>query len=277
MWPKDLVFFARTMRKSAPGRDAWTKEELVALPEHAWADFLEVWLSGTLSATSLMWHKRVPIEKSSGDGPRASDFRPVDVFSKVIRVLSAAQVSALKSWTRQVLLPTQFASFGGVEKAVATLNLHVEMILHKVMPVWGISIDFAKLFNTISPEVVERIAILLGLQPESAADALRPIYESVGVWRLPRNTLCPWLATERGLPQGLSISVVMSELFLSVLIRKVQATSPSVSVCYVDDLNFTSPTKQGLILTMTTVWRFVEDFLSWLIPGQDSGVGVESC
>ena len=64
VWPKDLIFHSKRMRKSAPGPDAWTKEELITLPEEAWADFLSVWHCATsLCTTSLMWHKRVPIEK----------------------------------------------------------------------------------------------------------------------------------------------------------------------------------------------------------------------
>ena len=258
---KDITYRVRVMKKSAPGPDSWTKEEMVALPAQAWEDLLSIWDGDTcLAATGLMWYRRVPIEKQNEDGPSPSDIRPIDVFSKITRAFSSAHVSGIRAWLKQVLLPTQFASHGGIEKAVASMNRYVEAILHRIHPVWAISVDFAKLFNTISPEVAAETCKLMGMDSRDIRRFMRPLVESRGVWRLPRNALCPWSVSDRGLPQGLSISVALSEVFLSILLYRVHTIVPSASICYVDDLNFVTKTREDLLRVMSLLWQFVQDF-----------------
>ena len=65
---------------------------------------------------------------------------------------------------------------------------------------------------------------------------------------------------ERGLPQGLASSVILSELFLSVLLRRLHACVDIDSVCYMDDLTLVADTQEKLVDAMRILWDFSFDF-----------------
>ena len=259
--PKDLMKKARSMKESAPGPDAWTKAELKSLPVAAWKSLLDVCGSDSdIHKTSLFWFRRVPIEKDNDGAPRAQDYRPIDVFSKITRCMASVHTDNMREWTSHVLLPTQYASKGGIETATAVMNTYAERVLGRLGHCWCVSIDFGKLFNTISPEVVFATVSLMGLDQNCAIDALRPLQHARGIWRLPQNGICPWRKYARGLPQGMSTSVTFSEVFLSLLLWRVKYIVPSVSISYVDDLTFQTDTRDRLTVILRLVWAFVSDF-----------------
>ena len=138
--------------------------------------------------------------------------------------------------------------------------MHAESVLHGTANVWAVALDFQKLFNCISPQVAARVACLLGLDPDYTWSLIKPIVLSKGAWRLPHNTVCPWTHSSRGLPQGLSASVLLAELFVSLLVRRVLICVPSSLITYVDDVNVITHSREHLEAALRIIWEFCHDF-----------------
>ena len=73
-----LVWYARHLKKSAPGPDRWARHELSLLPKEAWNEFLALLpnLATALQNTLLGIYRRVPIDKEKRPIPLPQDFRP---------------------------------------------------------------------------------------------------------------------------------------------------------------------------------------------------------
>ena len=199
------------------------------------------------------------MEKGEGLLPAPSELRPIDIFPIIVRIMSSACVNAGKPWTLKVLHPDQCASSGGTPKALQGLNLHTETCLHDFEPRFGVSLDFTKLFNTLCPDLVMNTAALMGLNESMIRAMFLPIKHSQGAWRLPQNFVVPLQKRGRGLPQGLSASVLASELVISLLVWKIDRLVRKWAVCYVDDLNFTTKDAETLVHILRIIFRFVED------------------
>ena len=229
------------MANSTPGPDGWSITELRALPMHALESLVEVVNSPSWnpSATLLSVFKRVPIEKTKGI-PLVSEIRPIDIFSCLTRAISKAHTQDLTRWKSKVTHSSQHATHGGAIPAIARLSLYTELVLRKAdLSIWALSIDCSKLYNMISPVVAAKIATMMGLQAESAQKLIHPIVTSRGYWRMPNSATCPPFRLGRGVPQGLSASVLWGEIFLGALIWKLHWAGATV-IGYVDDLHVLS-------------------------------------
>ena len=78
-----------------------------------------------------------------------------------------------------------------------------------------------------------------------------------GVWRLPENSAVPFFRHERGLPQGMSVSVTFSELMVSLLIWRLHALSVVCTVTYVDDVNIVASSEEQL----TRAWHALQEYV----------------
>ena len=97
----------------------WNAGELRTLPLAAWESFLKVvdgFVQQPPSGTSTLF-RRIPLEKGATDVPKASDIRPVDIFSLPMRCLSSCQVASLIAWKKEVLHLGQYASKKGAVAA----------------------------------------------------------------------------------------------------------------------------------------------------------------
>ena len=251
---------AKSQRKSAPGPDGWVHKELALLPLEAWTHLLKLWRGAGVEGSSLFWFRRVPLEKKSDVEPRASAYRPIDVYSQILRAVTSAHVRAMRGWAREVLMPTQYASQGGVCMAVDALNVYAEAVLHGAATLWGVSVDFAKLFNSICPRVAVEAAKILGVGDDDAKELMLPFDNGCGFWRLPNNTTAPPANHPRGLPQGLASSVLLSEVFLSIFLRRLHRCVDIDSVCYVDDITLVATSKDQLLKALDLLTQFASDF-----------------
>ena len=97
----------------------------------------------------------------------------------------------------------------------------------------------------LSGYVAADVAMCMGLSYVNAMDLLVPLVCSVGVWKLPLSALPTPFATARGLPQGMSSSVLFAELAISPLLWRITRALPGVEVCaYVDDLNLVMESRE---------------------------------
>ena len=237
--PDIIMAQLRRMKKTAAGPDGWTRQELRALPIQAWHDLLCIlWNRPQAVAQSVLaLFKRVPLRKDPLAPPVASNFRPIDVFSLVFRLLTSCQVAVLRPWLHRVLHHSQYASDKGAWIAVAQMNVFAEAVLHGSKEVWAFTADFSKLYNTMSCEVAERAARLFGLELSSAPWLVEPLKHVKGCWRMPANAVVPFRQHERGLPQGVATSVILSELCVAMFLWRLHAIVRVETICYVDDLS----------------------------------------
>ena len=179
---RELMQHFKKKKLTSPGPDGWSREELASLPLIAWEQLLDLWneRSRGFIGSSLFWFRRVPIEKGDSDTPTPAMFRPIDVYSNILRGISTVQVQSMRPWLDQVLFETQYASRHGVLEAIGSLNTYAEAAYHRVAILWAISIDYKKLFNTISYVVAIAAAKLMGLTDEDARLLQAPFEAGVG-------------------------------------------------------------------------------------------------
>ena len=136
-------------------------------------------------------------------------------------------------------LKTTKAACAKIAWASASLGLCV---------LWGLSVDFAKMFNTLSPHAAAAVARIMGLSMHNVRDLTLPILKARGVWRLPGNFPPEVFMNTRGLPQGMAPSVLLAELAFSPLLWRLSWRDPSLNMwSYVDDLNVASNSMHGLL------------------------------
>ena len=249
------------MKNTTAGPDGWVRKELRALPDAAWHDLLYI-LSHrpeSFSDTTLALFKRVPILKSEAAPPSPDNFRPIDVFSQLLRLVTSAQVAAIRPWLQQVLHSTQYASHKGATKAMAELNVVAESVLLGVSEVWAFTADFAKLYNTLSCGVAEYIAWFAGLDTSSTPWLVFPVSVAKGCWRMPNNVAVPFRHHERGMPQGLATSVVLSELCIAAFLWRLHNILSVQTICYVDDLTVIANSAQDLSRAYDLLVQFTQD------------------
>ena len=259
----ELSCAAKRASKSAAGVDGWTYAELAILPEDAWRAFMSVCSENPLSLFSSLSsvYKRVPIPKKAGD-VEPLQIRPMDVFSCLLRTHASVLVLNLRRWSEKVLLKSQYASSGGVLAAVASIAWRTELAYLGLQPATGVSIDFEKMFNRLSPHVAAASAVFMGLSSQFAHDLLCPLVFSKGVWRLPHNAWPRTFTNSRGLPQGMASSVLMSELAIAPLPRKIwhRFGERVTTIAYVDDLNFLGSEVSSVERVVDVLREFSGDF-----------------
>ena len=260
--PELLKNMAKDSKNSTAGLDAWSLAEVKSLPAAAWGSFLQViqGSKGIWSATMPNLCRRIPLEKGDALIPTPDGVRAIDLFSALLRVYSKAQVSCLLGWRSKILHRTQYASQGGTLPALARYAYYSEKIIQGDRGIWGLSLDFQILFNCVDPRVAQKIAVMGGMTEAAALSLVAPIVGSRKMWRLPFQASSPPMASSRGLPQGLCSSVLLSELFLSTLIRRLNHVEGLETIGYVDDISIVTTSEQSLRVAFRLVREFETDF-----------------
>ena len=275
-WPlkgRDLALAAKFAKNSSPGVDAWTIPELKALPEPAWDLLLHVLRTRfvTLHEALVLVVRRVPIQKDkSSSSPH--NVRPIDIYSAIMRVFSRAVCNVAIQWKANVFHEAQHAMKAGINVAIAKIAYRTEVSLLGLQPVFSISVDFAKMFNNLSPVVGGAVARYMGLSDHLVSLLVAPLANVTQSWRLPFNGLPQFTQPDRGLPQGMSGSVVLAECSISPVIWRVHHAlteaqrHASLMVAYVDDLNFMMGDEPSLRRTIEILVEFERDFGLSLAP-----------
>ena len=260
--PKLLADTARDIKVSATGPDAWSVKEIKSFTQDIWGSFLRVVQTspGIWTSSALTLCKRIPIEKPGSEQPTADAIRPIDLFSTLLRTYSKAQVSCLLAWKKLTLHRTQYAASGGTLPPMARYAYYSEMILQGERDIWGLSLDFRKLFNCVDPRICQRIAVLGGLSEMDARALVEPILGARKFWRLPHNAASRYSVSSRGLPQGLCASVLLSELFLSVLIRRLNFVGFLETIGFIDDISIVTRSRESLCAAYKIILEFQADF-----------------
>ena len=187
--------------------------------------------------------------------------RPIDIFPLIVRLLSTAATRTILDWKREVLHRGQYASRGGNIPATTRLAIRCEQVIMKTSPTYSLTADFSKLFNMISPSIAAHVCYLMGLNEASASRLIEPLINAKGYWRLPDSATTSPQPRARGLPQGMSGSVLLSEVFTSCVLWKIERTTIGTEVIgYVDDLTLISSSPHMFLSIIDTLKKFEEDF-----------------
>ena len=243
-----LAYYAKIASRSSPGLDAWTSQQVKALPIACWNLLAEIVQGDWCNNLSLLgWFRRVPISKVvDAPPPLPSEVQPIDIFSQVVRIVSSAQVQAIKTLMRDVLCKTQHAAVGEISQAVGRLAFVTKACTSGYRPTFAVAVDFQKMFNTLSPRVAHTISIALGLSEDSALALLSPLFHTCGVWRLPYHHPSPLFKTEKGIPQGLATRVAAAEMIICTLLSRMAWIQGVESIAYMDDLHFAAGSVRAL-------------------------------
>ena len=118
-WPDSITLtrIASRLKQTSPGLDGWGVNEVKLLPRESWRQLLDlpkIDLNCLKSSSSVLF-RRVPILKTS-ESPGQESFRPIDVYSVIVRYIFTSVCSLIQEWLAYVVHPSQFASIGGPEK-----------------------------------------------------------------------------------------------------------------------------------------------------------------
>ena len=273
----DIHKQCKRQKMSCPGPDGWSLEELRLLPLVAWEHLLKVMKdpSNDMSATMMAIYKRIPLEKPGQDIPTADSVRPIDIYSMILRIVTASQITCLKPWLARVVHKTQYSTHGGALRAVTRLSVWAETIAQRKGQVWGLSVDVSKMFNSLSPLAAMDIARYCGLEQKDCETLVAPIISSKGCWRLGANGVTPLTRKGRGLPQGLSTSVALAELTVSTLLWKLEKTTLVESIGYMDDIHIATHCREQMVKAIWVLRQFVCDLCLTLAQGKTVLWGTE--
>ena len=253
---------ARYMKKRTHGCDGWAISEIQKLPTQAWEAFLwaykNVWPNRPPELLTLK--RRTPIEKAKTGVPEVNQVRPIDVFSTLLRLVASCLCILLRTWLLSVTHPTQTATHGGILASVTSLAFWAECTLNATVPVYAFSLDLSMMFNMMSPTISGRLARVAGLGEETVKMLTWPLVGTRAVWRLPSNVLNQTTVAERGLPQGMASSVLLAELNVACLVRKLHCAVECHTIVYVDDINVVTHSLPNLQRCLDVVLDFIAVF-----------------
>eukprot|EP01059_Diplonema_ambulator_P013414 TRINITY_DN23937_c0_g2_i1.p1 TRINITY_DN23937_c0_g2~~TRINITY_DN23937_c0_g2_i1.p1 ORF type:complete len:461 (+),score=88.51 TRINITY_DN23937_c0_g2_i1:121-1383(+) len=223
------------------GIDGWRLSELAVLPNHilegfaylySWIEATGTWPRAVLTALISM------IPKGASDDPL--DHRPITVTSAFYRLWACARLPCMMTWQELWITVSQFGfrSKHSVDDLLLELTSHIEDSLLGGGPLYGISVDFKKCFDTIPHEVTFSLVERMGI----SKDILKPIK---GIYAsLERRLKFPQgvgevFRTTNGILQGCPISLIFINAILATATKRVKEVSPSVRpLSYADDLYF---------------------------------------
>eukprot|EP01059_Diplonema_ambulator_P025800 TRINITY_DN428_c0_g3_i5.p1 TRINITY_DN428_c0_g3~~TRINITY_DN428_c0_g3_i5.p1 ORF type:complete len:1329 (+),score=230.13 TRINITY_DN428_c0_g3_i5:197-4183(+) len=233
-----------TLKKKAnqrcAGVDGWRLSELAHLPKHIleafayiynWVEETGTWPSAVLTALISM------IPKSTSDDPL--EHRPITVTSAFYRLWACARLPAMMTWQDLWITATQFGfrPKHSVDDLLLELTSHIEDALLGGGPLFGISVDFKKCFDTIPHGVTFSLVERMGIS-NCVLKPIRGIYAN-----LERRLKFPQgvgevFHTTNGILQGCPISPIFINAILATATKRVKEVSPARALSYADDLYF---------------------------------------
>ena len=261
---KHLVAAVKLAKNSAPGLDAWTVKELKILPETALSSLFAILTQRfhLVEASITATVKRVPLEKVVGANC-PDQFRPIDLFSTLLRVFSSAVFSVVRPWALEVLHKDQCASRGGTFVGCSRVALMTELAQGGYKDIYAVTVDFAKMFNMLSWEVAAEACRVMGLCPTLIELLVKPLRAASYTWKLPFGAVSECMHQQRGLPQGMASSVLLAEIAISPLLRKIELAMKGRDldiIAYVDDLNFITTTEGDLLRIVQLIGEYSRHF-----------------
>ena len=116
-----------------------------------------------------------------------SYLRPSDLMAVAKSVRPSSP--GVDGWTHRGLSLSYLLKHGMIQHALVggVLNACSNLAFLALQELWGLSVDFAKIFNTLSPHIASMVARTVGLSLSNIRDVALPIINARAVWRSPAN------------------------------------------------------------------------------------------
>ena len=249
------------MRPSMHGCDGWSLAEARKLPIAAFKSLVSLFdqmADGVMKTPALLGVKRrTPVEKTTQGIPTAADVRPIDIYSTFIRAHSSALCAVLKPWLKTICHDRQSATQGGVLWALTRLACWSELVLTRCPSIYCVTLDMTKMYNMLSPTISKKLANVAGLSMRTAEMLAWPLELKASIWKLPNNGIGTRGLANRGLAQGLAASVLLAEVNMAALARKLDLTTTADLILYVDDIHIITTTLIDMRRALVVIVDFV--------------------
>ena len=231
------------MKNTSPGFDGWSREALLLLPLAMWEDRARIEnLALSLGKLPLAYaHVPNPM-LPKGHAEYAEDHRGLTIFSMLHRISYGVQWKRLRQWQDSWICDSQHGGRAGGEFMADAWDLQaaIEIARGEGHPLVGALLDYAKCFDMFEPNFVFGLMVAVGL-PKPLAFQIRWLYTRLQRYFRVAGSYGAVLRQANGVGQGCSVSLLIANAYVSVLIRHIRRHYPSVSVsAFIDDRNLVS-------------------------------------
>ena len=253
---------------SSPGPGGWRVCELKSLPTQCWIELsflVHLFEHETFPrALQEVWISLIP-KGEGGQSASPGDLRPIAVAGSVYRAYSRAKACALSPVIEDFLHPCQHGARPGrcLHHGVAAIATALESSKAGSSQWHGFSLDFSKCFDMLPSSVIATVLALAGVDAWNAALVQRIVTSMQRRWRLPGRNLSQVLRVGRGIPQGCSMSVLVANLFISLLVKELHVGMEPSQVrvsAFCDDVIVMCKNTSDLNTLWTRVLEYVDLF-----------------
>ena len=227
----------------APGPGGWRPADLKALPHQAWVELMHLahlYEVDHFPAAMREMYVTLISKLEEGETPGPQDLRPIAVGSSVYRVYSRARAAKIAPVVEDFMHKSQFGARAGksLHQPIAMIATRIDEGLRGKRHWHGLSLDIMKCFDTLPVCAVAQLLQMAGADQTTAERTQATIASLRKRWRLPARTLSDYIQQDRGLPQGCSLSVLMANLYIALLMHHLaEGVEQKMIVCaYCDDV-----------------------------------------
>ena len=238
--------------RAAPGPDGLTRDDLLNFPKDVTEQMLK--FLAQIESGQKKWPTQwttgiVHCLEKSDRSPKASDYRPITIFSLVFRTWSSIRSSQVLRHLQSIV---PIGCCGNIPARSAAdiwyaMQTEIEDAFDHDRPLCGMVCDIQKCFNNLPREPLLKILHRLGVVPpilRAWCNALTTITRRFAI----RGSVGPSHKSTTGFAEGDSLSVVSMVGTNYLLDKYLALKAPSVRMwSYVDNLELTAPDIPNLL------------------------------
>ena len=237
---------ARMSSSGAGGLDGWLPEEIKSIPPEILQLLLPFY--DAIEATgvwpaALCWAGITLIPKEHSGDPM--DLRPISVMPVIYRLWASARMRCCLPWQEKWIHASQHGSRArhGVSDALASLMLQFESADVYNLNLIGVTVDYAKAFDSIPIDITFAIMERLGMDPHIMSP-LRGMYAALGRRFKLNGFVGEAFYSTNGILQGCPLSVLLLNALFSVLSAAIDEHVDTES--FVDDITMVAVQPQAM-------------------------------
>ena len=260
-----LYAWSHAKQRASPGFGGWTTAMLRMLPRAAAAEMATLFnMMERVQRAPAGFRRALVALIPKVRGPvTASSTRPISVLPSLARCWSSIRTRHLQGRLIHALSPHQH---GGIplrsaQEPVANLLSQVARAELGGDRLYGVQIDFAKFFDSITIPLAMRILMRIGIDEQWASFAGAHYGHVERYFRFTNARLGTAWSPRKGLMQGDALSVALANLCVLPLARHLEHIATQHQCVwfsfFVDDLIVTSSTREGLMEAIRAIEAFV--------------------
>ena len=172
----------------------------------------------------------------------SAEFRPISVMSVIYRLWAAVRLQDVMAWQEAWIHHSQHGArkLHGTADVFWPLALRVEHALLTGKPLYGLSLDYQKCFDSLPQKILLQLSKEMGLH-ERVLRPLGAMYSSLRRRLLFAGSAGEEFVATNGILQGCPLSLVLLNALLAVWARCLEEEVPEAKTdAYVDDTGATA-------------------------------------